>query len=536
MNNRWITTGAMLLMAAASAFAQSPADAVNAIRKEQYEKAKSLLKPLLANPAVAAEANFQMGQTYLKTGMPDSAQYYFQQGLVAAPASIPNQLGLGAVKLAEGDFAQAKQRFDQTLAALPKKNKDVTPYVVIADAYSSVDAERYNPELLATAMAYVSAGELVSQKNADLYVAKGDIYIQVKDGSQALAAYNTALNLRKDDPAVMVRRAYVYKAARNYEAAMEPVLEAIKVDPEFGPAYRIQADLYFGAAQYAKAVDIYKNKYMPLSDVSCNARERFATTLYLAKDYQSAVKELSEVIAACGDKPVLYRLLGYSYVETQQPAKADEALAKFMQTHDKEKFIPKDFLYAAKAKQALKQDSLAMVMAKQVLVLDPANQEALGLIAKSAYMSKNYTEAAAAYAELLKTPEAQKVPANYVYYGLSQYQNKDYQASIASFDQVLALSPTYMMAYLYKARAQAYLDPENTQALAKPTFEKLLELGKADVAKNKAAVIEALTYLSSHALLNANDKAAAKAYIDQLVAIDPANAHATNMMQLLKKG
>src|SRR4028118_1451659 len=86
-------------------------------------------------------------------------------------------------------------------------------------------------------------------------------------------------------------------------------------------------------------------------------------------------------------------------------------------------------------------------------------------------------------------------PTDYMNLGFLQFQGEQFVKADSSFSKVTQLVPTYIPGFLYKARVEANLDPESTKGLAKPTYEKVIQLSEADPSKNGKNLVEAYGYL-----------------------------------------
>ena len=58
------------------------------------------------------------------------------------------------------------------------------------------------------------------------------------------------------------------------------------------------------------------------------------------------------------------------------------------------------------------------------------------------------------------------------------------------FSAVIIKSPNYISAYLWIANTYSKMDPDTKLGLAKPKFEKVLEVAKTDSVKNASAMMD----------------------------------------------
>ena len=80
-----------------------------------------------------------------------------------------------------------------------------------------------------------------------------------------------------------------------------------------------------------------------------------------------------------------------------------------------------------------------------------------------------------------------------------------------------------------------YMDPESKQELAKPHYERLVELLGSKAERDntdKVRLVEAYRYLISYYLITKNDTNTAKQFAQKLKEIDPENETAKQVLDL----
>jgi tetratricopeptide (TPR) repeat protein len=138
------------------------------------------------------------------------------------------------------------------------------------------------------------------------------------------------------------------------------------------------------------------------------------------------------------------------------------------------KLLASDFSAKGKLLSKTGQDSLAMIELKKALELDSTVTDLYSDIAFAYYKSKKYNDALTYY---LKKIAAGKPTVNdYVYLGLSYYQTKQFALADSAFKKVISVSPDLILAHKWRAKSNSQLDPDSKLALAKPHFEKVVEL------------------------------------------------------------
>ena len=145
----------------------------------------------------------------------------------------------------------------------------------------------------------------------------------------------------------------------------------------------------------------------------------------------------------------------------------------------------------------------------------------LSEIASGYYNFRRYSSAANTWLKLID-PSKENNLAEYMQIGKA-YNNGDKLKSADSvFNVILKKSPDYVPAYLWIARTYSKMDPETKLGLAKPKFEKLLNVSEKDSLKNEPEMVEALSYLGYYNMVNGN-YTKSKDYYNRMISLDPAS-------------
>jgi len=553
MTKKAITLSLGLVVMGSASFAQSLNDAKKALDAEQYQKATSMLKTLVSKEASKGDNYFALGEAYLRTEYVDSARAVFTKGVTADPKNPLNYIGLGEADLASNNPTSAKTNFAKGVEISSKK--DYLPQLYIGKAYISVAKPDF-----ASALPYLQKAEELdaNDKDAETFVALGDFYALQRKNSEALQNYMRALNINPNILRAKVQIGRMYKESRAFPEAESQLKEAIAQDANYGPAYRELSELYNqwsfgdpeGAAKSAQAIDNYK-KYLDLTDKSFDSRIRYAQILFYAKDYKDLETETSALATMNPNSPkalVVSRLRGYSAYENKNYPGALQYMNDFFaKAKDTSRIVADDYLYLGQAQLQQKQDSLAFKNIYKAVQMDSTKVSALADVAKSYYEAKNYPKAVSTYETVIKlNPGGVGSLYNYYYYGLSAYlvYARAYQAKAnpskdllvkadSAFATLVKLSPTTIDGLLWRGRTNALKDSEtDPTGLDVPYFEQYVAAATALPAdKQTAAVkknlVESYNSIARFAAVK-GDKDKAKAQWDLALAIDPANADATN--------
>jgi tetratricopeptide (TPR) repeat protein len=530
------------LMAAAfpttAALAQSGDAGRTAVQQERYEEAKSIYKRQLGDRKKGDEAYFALGDIYLRTDNPDSAAYYFNQGIAKNRKSAINHVGLGMLEMDKGNPAGAEQHFNQALKL--SKSKDPLVLTTIAEAYLEQGEQ-------GAAKAVENAKKAVERdnKNPHTYLVLGDAYLLQKNGGEAMTAYDRAIQLDESNPNAYLRRGQLYTSSRNYNEAEQAFLKAIEVNPNFAPAYRDLGELYYFAGQYDKALSTFQ-KYVDMAEDTPETRAKYASFLFLTKNYEQALKEAEQVLQTQPDNTTMNRLRAYSYLELGQPDKAMEAIETYMQKADPNKLIAEDYEYYGRILAKNKQPAKAIENMEKALSMNNANVELYADLANAYAQNNEYDKAIEVYDRKRTNVE----PSNSDYYymgniymmaGESKAEAGDaaaakefFKKADETYAKVTEANPTYAYGHLWRARAHASQDPETTEGLARPHYEEFIKLTETDKEKYKRDLIEANSYLGYLYYLKGERENALK-YWKEVQALDPANPQAQAALNEINK-
>jgi len=184
--------------------------------------------------------------------------------------------------------------------------------------------------------------------------------------------------------------------------------------------------------------------------------------------------------------------------------------------------------------QMMKDDSLAINAYQSSLKLEPKQPELLQLVAEAQFKSKKYKESADTYKKMI-AQRSRVLSQDYYSIGRSYYYSEQFAAADSAFTKLIELQPNMTVGYLWSGRSKAQLDPETETGLAKPVYEKLIEKAQVNPEKSKNELIEAYRYLGSYYYSNKQDIAQSKTYWEKVLALDPKNAQALEVLKEMKK-
>lgn len=471
---------------------QSIIEGKKALENNQLKKAGEIFYNMLINNQAIAETYYYLGNVYMVREQPDSAKVFYIKGISLFPQNPFNYIGLGKVLLSS-NTQEAKINFDKAISLAPVKNS--TFHVLAADAY--INATNKN---IPVANDYLNRAISIDPRNPEIYISLGDAFLADNVGGMAITNYEKAIEINPKNAKAHARIGVVYTQSRFFDGSEKAFTEAITADPDYSPAYRDQAELYWTFRKYEKARDSYQI-YLQKSDSTIATLTKYAYILFMSKDYGTQINIINTLMAMDSTNIVLSRLQGYSLYEQKKYADGLMFMESFFKKSDKSKIIPQDYEYYGKLLgkaprdtiNKINRDSLAIINLQKAMELDSGKTELLTDMGDVYMRSKNYLMAQQTYQKKInsnKNPSA----IDYFSLGKSFYFNKEYGKSDTAFMKVVEIKPTASAGYLWRARSNSY----NEEASKDTTFSlysKYLEIAVPDSKSPKNELAEGFRYL-----------------------------------------
>lgn len=510
-----------LLPVAASA--QTAQDGFRYLDNERTGQARAVFTQL-AGSQPTPENLYNMGYFLLSQGQPDSARTYFERGVAADAKSGLNHVGLGEVEIAKGNLAGAKEHFDQARKVTKNRNSEV--FHRIGAAYF-----RYPTKDTKLALENLEKAKSLDSKNAGVYYTLGDLHLSLRDAGKATQSYESAIYFDPTMAKAHLRAGDLFMLAKDYTQALRKYQDAIAADPSYEPAYREIADLYFRGRQYANAATYYK-QYMDLVGNDPDRQFVYAGYLYLDKKYPETITVLTPLAAANFSNPVVHRLLAYSAYETQDYNMGVEQIQTFMQKAKPEEVITQDHDYFARLQLAAGKDTLAAIDAfRRVIDADSSRWDLHRDIANLYFTMRQYDKTAAEYEAM--AAKGMELSAQDIFnQGKGYYFSQQYEKADEAFGKLTEIASQSNLGWLWRARANVRLDPESTQGLAKPYYEKYIEM-TTETDKYTRELVDANFYLASYNYFVKEDKQASRPFLEAVLALDPEHQNAKILMDSL---
>ena len=530
---------------------QTDKDGFAKLNQKEYGAAKQIFARLLKTDPKNAAAFYGMGEYYYNTGKMDSAKVFYQKGIDISSSYAYNYAGLGKITLLSDPVAADGYFKD----AIKKSKKDVGALVAIAKFYY-----QKTPKNLAEAKRYVNMATAIDGQNGPAFYLSGLIEVDESNTSAAALDFDRSIYFDPNNLSANLYASQIMVGTRNVQQATTYLTKALAIDPKFWPAYKALGELNYGNQKYDEAIknfDIYyKNVSLPDLDVT-----HYAYSLFFSKQYDKAREMIDKLLVKDPNDYILLRISGYIDYETKDLVKGKTVMEKYFTLVPAGKVLTDDYAYYGKMQSASGNDSLAIENYMLALKKDSTQIQMYDEISKS-YIKLKQFEKGLQYSSLYYKKKPNMNPADYFMLGRSYYSTANsltaksdsivkvvdpvkqtadsvkqleyYHVADSLFSKVEELTPTSYLGSFWRARVNSSIDKETTLGLAKPFYEKALEIIIADPEKYKKAISEVYAYLGYYYLVKEDNKTSME-YWKKLLELDPENPNALKAIQSLEK-
>lgn len=462
-------------------------------------------------------------------------------GTLAAQTPVSEwQAGVDNVKsLIKTNPVQASEAAGELLKGKNKKNVELV--VSVARAY--LDAGK-----LAEAETYMEIAKKADNKDAAVSVLEGDIAFTKKDIGRACQLYEQAIYFNPNCKLGYLKYAQAYKSASPSQA-IEKLQQLKTIAPDYLEADKELAEVYYANNRFGKAAETYA-KFIDTPIATEDDILKYAFALFLNHDFEKSLQVVQKGLQKNERHAAFNRLAMYNYTDMKRFEAAERAANAFFNASDKADYSYLDYRYYGALLSALKKYDQAIIEYGKAIEKDNTQTDIWREISDAYEQKGDYAQAIATYRKYYdsltqdkKTPES-LFQLGRLYYGEGTsadtlaVQPADRKAALEAADSVFALvaqqAPESYLGELWRARTNSAMDPETTQGLAKPFYEKVTEMLLAkNEPKYNSALIECYSYLGYYYLLK-SDYSTSKEFWNKILAIDPNNATAKKALDGIK--
>jgi tetratricopeptide (TPR) repeat protein len=512
-----------------TAFSQTPVsdEGLKLIEREQPKKGIEALRKDPNN-------YFNLGTGLLITGNTAEALTTFDKGIAADPKNALNYVGKGRVALKQNKLADAEAEFKKATDMTKSKNAEVL--AAIGEAWMD------KPELAARAKPILEAS-IGRDKNYKAYMLLGDFYAKQGNGGNAISNYENAAGIAPKDGAPHYKVGLIYTRSGNIEAAKEAFTKAITVDPTYTGAYRQLAKEYYNAKDCDNAVK-NQQKYMELTENPDAGLMAMGFYQFMCKNYPKANDLFKQTDTKGLLKATGIRFYANSLALSEDFPGAKQMFERFFALDTADDEAASDWKTYGDVLEKIGEklskpekrpyDSLAAIAYEKSLSIDPKQTKLQEALADILLNDLRHTkDAVAAYQKLIAL-RGKAVSGDVFKLGQAFYYDQQFDSAAARFTQLGVMQPTMTVGPLWSGRSHAQLDPESTQGLAKPDFEKVIEIGSADPVKYKADLVQAYSYMGYYYYLQKDLNESLKNW-KKVLELDTNNAQAKTAVKSIEQ-
>ena len=525
---------AVILLMSNLVFAQTWQEGRKLISYQRNQSAVSTLEKVVAANPGSAEAQYWLGQAYIKAGQLEKAKEVYRKILVGDLGSNPLLLvGMGHVELLEGKKTDARSRFETAISL--SKGKDVA----VLNAIGRANADK-NGDVDYAIEKLNQATTVKGFKEPDVYVNMGDAYRKKNDGGGAVSSYQKALTIdpKYAEASYKIGKVYYTQGKDQEEVFSRYFNEAIASDPNFAPAY-YDFYVYFFFRDVNKARN-YFAQYKPLADKGASLDYEEASLSFASGDFKDAVAKSTDLLNKYGNDADarLYRLRGYSNWKLGDSAMAIKDFETFFSKAKEEDIVPDNWMVAAElaAKFPERQANFERYV-NAAIAADTTAKGKTDLAKKAVDIFKNAgnKQKVAEWSLKVLTLSPQPSKVDLFNAGHSSLKAGDYTKADSLFSVYKTKYPDDIFGYYWSFRTYSDLDSTMEKGLAIPDAIKFIELAGADKVKNKTTLITTNGYVAGYYANIKKDFPTAIQYIDKIIEIDPANTDAIKNKEILQK-
>jgi len=550
-----------------NASAQSLDKGLHLLDMDQFHNAAAFFKDITKQAPTNADAWYYLGLTYSELNNADSASIAFNAGVTADPKNPANYSGQAMVLHIKKNDVQAKATFVIASKMNQKKYPNGLVSVLKGYAFCNYPVDEFIDGVYQKAKSN-------DVKNPNIYLCWGEIQYNAKEYGLSSTAFQYAFNYDPKNVLSHYLLGKMYHGARNNDQAITDLDLALAIDPMFVPAIKEKGDTYYDMKKYDEAA-IWYDKYIQLTEETVQSLTRYANVLFFAKKYEKSHDIIAKVLKLDSNNPYMLRLMGWVSYETKNDADGINAFGKYFHIKgDTAKMIlPEDYDYYAKLLQRSGKDSLAVIYFQKSMVADSSNQARKKQIIETIsdlYLKQNKRVEAASYLEktrqfktgidgqlelkigkLYQEAAVKLVPTDsiqkkaFLLNPSPAFMNLFTKAD-SSYSKVCQSNPKVYYGFLARARLYNLIDPDGTKGLARPYYEKTIEVAMANDPSAVKQIIEGLQYLSIQTynlyVAAGKDKeksAQAKAQLieilNKILAVEPTNSYATDNLKILNR-
>ena len=312
------------------------------------------------------------------------------------------------------------------------------------------------------------------------------------------------------------------------------------------------AHAWYTGNKVKEAVAAYDS--IPMDSLVRDELISYAMSAYLTRDYQKSIDVVNHGRTIRPRDFVFNRLLMYNYTELKQYEQALQASDDFFKNSDRHEtdsteakgYSYLDYIYYGYVLNGNGKYQEGIDQFNHALTLDGGDRPDVVLAISKAYENIGLYPKAVEYYKTYMTKLDEEERTAYVVYELGRlYYAQGTDKSVTeeltpekiealhqadkTFAEVDRMRPDSYLGCYWQARTNVALDPESTMGLAKPYYQRVIEMTES---KGGSQLTEAYKYLAYYYYVK-KDRENAHRYIDKILDIDPMDQYALRLSEVI---
>jgi len=527
-----LTFAICLLLVMGGLRSQSTVEACRLLYYQRYEGAAHLLQSIIKADPNNAEAWWLLTRTYLH----DGKTAIIRDSLRLLPAGNANA---PLILCAYGQTLLQDHKKDSALLCFNKaleETKQKDPKVLLAIAIAQQDAPEGDANY---AIDLLNRAIKKDKRNPELYVAMGNAYRKLANGTESYKAYQEALNQDNRYAEAAYRLGKIFVSQGNDALYVKYFTDAVTADSLYAPAwYELYYHYYFKDVN--KAMDCLRH-YIAASDRS-SANDYLLTDLfYASRKYQDAIRHAQQILGQQGQQtePRLFKLIAYSYKELDDSARALEYMRAYFGRQQDTGFVVKDYETMGDIYDKMQQPDSAATYYVRAAAMEKDTTKSIAYDKKLAELYKKLKDYPnqAIWLGKYYQHSLQSTNLDLFNWGLANYMAKNYPTADSVFGLYETKYPDQDFGYYWRARSDAAIDTGMTMGIAIPHYLKLIDIAVKDTTSktNRKHLVESYGYIAAYKANAEKDYTGAIDYFEKLLSLEPGNTDAQRYISILKK-
>ena len=463
-------------------------------------------------------------------------------GMVSAQTESDWKAGVNQVK--EMIKSNPEGAWDLTEDLMKGKNKkNVDLILALTQVYLDANKTEEMTELIEKA-------KKADKKDPRISLLEGDIALAKKDVGTACQLYEQAIYFDPNCYEAYLKYARAYKSASPTMAIdkLNQLKQVAGVPQDvLLQADKAMAEVYYSNNKFSDAAKAYESFIH--TDVATESDiMSYAFALFMSHDFEASYEIASKGLQQNAESTGFNRLAMYNLIDLKRYDEAATIADTFFNKLKDVNYSGLDYRYYGALLNATKDYAGAVTQFEKAYELDTASIELLQQISEAYNNSGNYDKGIETYKKYCDLLPAEEKTAENIFTLAGMYYDQGtdtvnvtlekrqlaLQEADTLYAQVSELAPDSYTGYFYRGHTRSAMDPETTQGLAKPYYEKVVELllAKNDPRYNRV-LITCYSYLGYYFMLQGKpeDYAVSKEYWNKILAIDPNNALAKTALK-----